>query len=381
MPKKEKEDEDGLLRRSVTLDLIPPDDQRKNILNHIKQYRAAARQCYSILLLAQTAGAEFGINKDGDFVLKPNSKRSKQVLETAMGKAGKALAYELRDYVLQQMLPGFHSFVWDSVRRDITQVWTAKDPEFNNASRGWLALQGSRGIIQFNHRGIGFPNTQIRNLEAHRISLTWHHDIGAVEFKVPRLDCHRYVIWRALRDGDCDWKIGTLYLNERDGLIRATLSYRRPAQIKGLEKDRVCSVSICNGESDDVLFNISGPDNASDIIKKHEVLAWLAMMKARKEVLEDRRKSCGNPKRPWGHRHGWLASQDVLSRLTAKREKGVADRNHAWSRRIISRALSWNCGSLEVTKVPENLSSHPWKWQQFSEFLHYKANEIGMTLV
>jgi hypothetical protein len=379
MSKKDKNDDsdDGLLRRSVTIDLIPPDDRYKDVINHIRQYRATAKQCYAILLMAQTAGADLNFSKDGTFSLKPNSKRSKKLMELAFDKAGKALAYELREYVLQHLIQGFHSFVWDSIRRDITQVWVSKDQEFNNASRGWLALQGARGIAQFNHRGIGFPNTLVHNLDAHRLSLTWHHDIGPVEFKVPRLDCRKYNIWRALRDGDEGWKVGTLYLNERDGLIRAVVSYCKPAELKNLNTNYVCAITT-DCESNDTLFKIIGPQG-SDTIDNYEVISWLKMMKARRENLEARRASCGNPKRPWGHRHGWLASQDVLSRLTMKREKGVADRNHAWSRRIISRAVSWNCGTLEIGKLPELMYGCPWKWQQFSEFLKYKAEEIGMV--
>jgi hypothetical protein len=52
---------------------------------------------------------------------------------------------------------GPKSMRFDSIRRDVTTVWNSLDPEYTKAKRGWLALQGARGVAQFNWRGIGIP--------------------------------------------------------------------------------------------------------------------------------------------------------------------------------------------------------------------------------
>jgi hypothetical protein len=284
--------------------------------------------------------------------------------------------------VLREQWPTALSFVWDSLRRDVVTVWTSKDPEFTKANRGWLALQGARGVAQFNWRGIGFPRATARpKLDKHSLTLKWDHDIGPITFNVPRLDGGRYHVWRNLRDGAPNWTLGTLWLNERDGELRTVLSYSRPFSAVDVEATRTCCVVI--GEPDEQFLTITGPDGAvtCDSISDKDAVGWLKKMKCRREELERRRAACGNPKRPWGHRQGWRAVQNVLSATTATREKGVRDHNHAWTRRIVSRATAWRCGRISVEGLPvEKLAGEPWKWRQFSDFLQYKAGEKGIEV-
>lgn len=387
--------------RSLTVDVFAPDEQRQSVLNDIRRYRACCRQCYAVLLLSQTAGGRIE-EQDESLRVVPDSNRAKVVALAALQRAdlergervkgegqafsvrgGTALAYELREYVLRELWPDVLSFVWDSIRRDVTTVWTSKDPEHTRANRGWLALQGARGLAQFNYRGIGFPRATGRpKLDGHALRLKWSHERGEVEFSLPKLDGGRYHVWRSLRDGDEGWALGTLWLNEREGRLRATISYSRPACAANVETGRVCRVSI--REPGEQFIAIAGPDGAAtyDTISGVEAVDWLRQMTARKVELERRKAACGNPRRPWGHRRGWLAAQDVLSRLTLQRERGVADRNHAWSRRVVTRALSWRCGTIRVEGMPgtSELSGYPWKWQQWKEFLAYKAGEPGIEV-
>src|SRR5262245_40933716 len=142
--------------RSLSVDVVVADELRQPVVNAIRRYRAACRQLYAVLLLSQQAGAEI-VETDEVLRVLPKNEAAKAVLASALGKGGKALGYELRDWFRQELYPQSLSFVWDSARRDVAAVWTAADPEHPRATRGYLALQGARGIAQFARRGLGFP--------------------------------------------------------------------------------------------------------------------------------------------------------------------------------------------------------------------------------
>ena len=369
-----------LVQRSLSLDVFAPDECRQSVLNSIRRYRASCRQLFAVYLLSQQAGST--IRDDGDSLrVIPNGQAAKACLEAAMGKAGKAAAYELRDWFRAELYPGSMSFVWDSARRDVQTIWSSGDPEFPRASRGYLALNGARNLAQFQRRGIGFPVVTARpKLNGHTLLLNWDHNIGPVELSLPRLDGGRYHVWRALRDGEPEWRLGTVFLNERDGKLSTTISYSRPAREQAVDAGRVCEVRF--GEDAENYLRIVGPDGAAtyDVISAAECTAWLRRMFARRQELERRRAACGNPRRPWGHRKGWLAAQDVLSRATAQREAGSKDRNHAWTRRIVTRAVAWRCGVVQMPPSPDTLLGQPWGWAQFEQYLRYKCAEAGITL-
>jgi len=386
-------------QRSTTFEVYNQ-DLRQEILNSIRRYRAACRQCYGVLLLARAAGAEIEI-KDESLRVKPKLDNSKIGLASLLGVAkiektekgprgsgqgyavnvGAGDAYELRQYFFDQLYPEAKSFVWDSMRRDITTVWNSRDPEFGNASRGWLALQGARGIAQFNWRGIGLPTATAKpRLVGHSVFLNWDKGLGEVEFHLPNLDGGRYHVWRSLRDGSEGWKLGTLYLNERDGKIKIVATHERPDKTDDLDPERVCRVQFQEYPG---LLTIAGPDGALtyDSIAGESVKAFLDAALQRRIALENRRAACGNPKRPWGHRRGWLANQDVLSRATLNRTRTVADYNHAWTRRIVTWAAAWRCGQVELGPLPEEMFGHPWQWSQLVANLTYKVEEIGGQLI
>lgn len=387
--------------RSVSIDLFVPDEQRQSVLNSVRHYRLCCRDVYAALLLAQTAGAEIE-DIEGAMRLKPQSDQAKLALAAALGVAritpgdrekgngqsftvnvGSAMAYECRAWVLQQLFPTAMSFVWDSLRRDVVTVWTSRDPEHTQATRGWLALQGARGVAQFQRRGIGFPTATARpKLAGNTLTLKWDRELGAVEFRIPRLDGGRYYVWRALRDGDEGWKLGTVYLGERDGKLYAVLSHDRPAQAASVDAERVCTVRF--GDTQEGFLRIVGPDGAQtyDSISAESAVAAMERLRVHRDKQEKRRAACGNPRRPWGHRKGWLANQDVLTRCTLQRDRLQKDVNHCWSRWAVSRAVSWRCGKLVVEAMPADLFGHSWSWAtQFRMFLAYKAEEVGIELV
>lgn len=393
------------VQRSVTFNLIVPGEDKalyRKIVASINRYRAACRECYGVLLNAQAAGATIVVN-DEDIRVKPENNRAKLILALAVDHAkvqvsdvpsvrgegkqyivtvGKAQMYELRQSFMQEIWPNCMAFVWDSLRRDVTQVWKAGDPEFPKASRGWLALQGSRNITQFNRRGIGFPRSTARpKLEGHTLTLKWDHDLGPIEFKLPRLAGSQYHVWKSLVENAEGWQLGTLYLNERDGKIIATISHTRPANSAEVDPDRVCVIHLT--PDDDTVIRLVGPNGEEtyETIGAEEVRAYLDKQYARRIALEKRRACAGSPNRPWGHKKGWRASQDVLSALTRQRELNLKDYNHAWTRRIVSMAIRWRCGVLKVHEVKESMYGHPWAWSQFENSLRYKGSERGIKVV
>lgn len=371
------------VQRSLVLDLVAPNDEVKRaVRGSIRRYRAAASTAFGTLLLAQHAGATVEEMPDGDVRVKPDGARARAILAAAMGQDGAALAYQMRRWVLDDLLPGSMSFVWDSLRRDVATAWTAKDPEFTRVSRGWLALQGSRGVAQFHRRGIGFPVATGRpRLEGRELVLRWHRDIGTVRFGLPPLDGGRYHVWRALRDGDEGWTLGTVYLTERDGHLRAVITYSRPRDVASVDPERTLSVTLSG--RDDVLWRMHGPDGAEtfDVLAGCEVRDWLNQTYARGQRLAARVAACGNKRRPWGDAPLFRVAQEVRGRATVKRLRGVEHRNHAWTRRMVARALGWRCGRIVVTRPDKSLLfGHPWNWTQFEHGLRYKAEERGIVV-
>jgi hypothetical protein len=385
--------------KSTTFDLFVPDEQRQPILNSIRRYRAACREMFGAVLAVQAAGGDIVETEDnlrlnpardqGAAVLAAIFARTVEKVAGARGagvtytvKGGKGLGYDLRQHFFTNLYPEAMSFVWDSARRDVSTAWLAKDPEFTRATRGWLALQGARGITQFQRRGIGFPVATGRpKLDGKSLFLKWDNSLGLVEFRLPqKLDGGRHRVWKCLRDGEVGWQLGTLYLSERDGEIFATVTHERPADKAALDPERVCTLTIQEAGVPATFLTLAAGEDL-DVISGEETLAWLNRMRSRRAALEARRAACGSPRRPWGFKKGFRSEQAILSRVSEARERGCKDRNHAWTRRIISRCVSWGCGKLTVTLPEKELFGHPWGWAQFREFLTYKATDAGITLV
>jgi hypothetical protein len=360
----------------MTAEVFCVDDATRNqAINAVRRYRAYCREVFAVGLLAETAGAKIVETEDGDIRVQPDSDRAKATLAALMMKDGKAHLYQLRQHVLETLYPTARSFVWDSLRRDVSTRWCARDPEFGKASRGWLTLQGARDVARFNGMGIGFPQaTAHPKLEDHAIRLTWDREVGEVEFKLKRLDSGRWGVWSAILSGD--YTAGTLYLNERDGKLRITITYSKAVTVSDVDPARVLLVEFL---ADRIRLSTSGDTDEVMLDHAKGALARFAMRRAN---LEARRASCGSPKRPWGHRKGWLADQAVLSALTARRAGYVKDQNHAWARRIADRARQWRCGRVSVTLPADGLMhGQSWGWGQLKQFISYKVEELGGEVV
>lgn len=368
--------------RSATFDIIPPKGLLKEILESIYRYRAMCRKVFSACAMSEIAGSSVIIKK-GNLSVKPNGKKAQRILKDAFGMDGKAHLYQARSWVLDEN-PTWMSRVWDSLRRDVSSRWSARDPEFTTARRGWLVMQGSRGLAFFRRVGIGIAAANLKKnaLHEHKISLSWDNRIGDVEFTIPKLDGSRYYIWKCLRDGDVGWKIGTVYLNEKkrkgDRILVLTVSYQRPDFESCIDKRKVAHM-VFNKNDQDNAITISGPDRyGSDVISMREAIGWLNELKSRSASYEVRRSAAGSPRKVWGSKKIWSNVQSRINTITNTRSNGMKYRNHLFTRRIVDTLRRWGCGTLAIHDVPEReIFEHPWNWFQFRAFVEYKMNENG----
>lgn len=337
----------------------------------------AGRQLFAVLFAAHAAGAEI-ISSDDGIKCTPNNDRARAILGSLFNrgdKPDKAPVYAAREYALADLIPDHRAFVWDELRAFAWQRWTAKDPEFGRAGRGWLALQNVRGLAMFQGIGIGFPKATAKPvLTAERITLNWHREIGPIEFHVSKLDGGRWTNWRKIVSGE--WPHGTTILNERDGQLRATISYRLPMESVTVDAER-CAVVIVDGER----MLITGPDGETDEIGMREVIDWLVGLAIQRNKWERRRACTGSPKKPWGEPRRFRAIAEHQRRVTNTRENGQSHRSHAWSKRIVARAVGWRCGMVRfVSPEKSELAGMPFAWSGFADKLRYKLEFVGCSL-
>jgi transposase len=370
------------MNRAIKIDLIPPKESRQKIVASIREYRATARMLYSACAMAEIAGATITY-KDDDIKIVPNKDNAKAILNSCFDNYDKNMhLYQLRSFVLREQNTSWKSFVWDAVRREVAQRWSAPDTEFPKAKRGYLTIQGARAIAKFNNIGIGMPfATAHPKLHEHKIEVGWDHTIGTIEFVIPKLDSARYYVWKSLRESTEGWKLGTIYLNERDNKVFLQMSFERPDIDKNIDLEKTLNVEFVP-EAQNFICVYTGERNESDKIAFDETLQWLDEIRIVQERYESQRKSCGSKRAKWGNHKAWAAIQKRINNLTSRRENGCKSRNHLWTRRIIENAIRHNAGTIKLHNVPEReLFGHPWGMFQFKSFLKYKIEEIGGKLI
>lgn len=409
MPKKKKDE--NTLSRSLVIPLNPESEEVLKITRAaIERQRAALRFMYSALATAEMTGASITETKDGDIRLKPNGPRGAMALTLAFspsrevtavkGKRGDGVlssitvgavpAYGLKDW-FGQYWPSARSFVFDSARLDICHAWKAKDPEIPKTTRGWLTMQGARRLAQFMRRGIGFPSgtSPALRLGDHTVSAIWDAEIGPVNYTFGTLEPRQFAVVRKLLDPDSGYKVGTCYLNMDDKRdLRVIVTYNLPASFKDLDPGRVCCVSLDTepAKFEDWAWVVHRENELPDpngLMGFANLSSLLKQLEVRQAAIKERRRNCGNPKRPWGHKKGWLANKNVGARATNQRTGVVTDFNHVWTRRFVDRAVSWRCGTLELRGncYAEKIGPYPWNWFQFKTMLQYKCQEVGIKLI
>lgn len=368
------------LTRSLVIPLTVETEQYRAVVASLRRVRAAARQCYAVLFAAQAAGAEITLDGEGNARVTPSNERAKTILEAAMNKAGKAACYEMRDYVLTHLCPTIRSFVWDDLRRRVWTRWRARDPEFPRAGMGWLALQNVRGLAAFRFTPIGFPAAVLRRnwAQDHGVRLEWDREIGRVMFSIGTLDPGRWRRWQQIVSGEVPH--GTVLLNERDGRLSLTVSYQIASTPMDLDADRQIRIHLTEDGS---ALSLVGPDGERtyDRIELCEAVAWLTRLGKQQRAWEARRGACGSPCKPWGEPRRFRAVVRHQNRLTRCRENGMHGRNHAWAKRIATRAGDWRCGRVLLELADDaTLSGHSWGWANLADKIRYRLQAIGAEL-
>ena len=371
--------------RAMKFDVFLPKEQTdtyKKVINNIKLFRALARKMYSTGAMAEITGAT--ITESGqDLKVIPVNDAGKQILAQAFNMHNyKRDFYEMRQYILDQAGGTWIAAVWDDLRSSTYSRWVAKDAE-RNATRKYLTINGVRDMAKFNNIGIGLLK-KLYTIDNHHFIAKWDKGIGTVEFVLKKLDDGRYYTWKNLVNKTEGWGLGTAYLKETDGVLSVQLTYKRPVVKRVADPKRKLVVSL-NEASQEYFFTMHAPNGKlfdSDKISVQEAVAWVKELRSIAVKYEERKAAVGNPWKRWGSRKAWVAMRERIHRLAERRKNGQTHRNHLWTRRVIECAARCNCGSVVLDNVPttSTLFGEPWSWYQFTSFLKYKTEELGISL-
>jgi hypothetical protein len=385
--------------RSTVFEVIAPSKAvRQKVINSIRDYRAVARLAFSAYTMAQIAGATIK-EVNGRMQISSNNAAARTILAQAFNAPeGKAMAYELRTFIKTELRPTWLSKTWDSMRLDLEHCWRLKDPE-KGRPRGFLILSGQRGLARFAHRGISFSNINTPKFEGHTVRLIWDHEIGEVEFKLPRLDGGRYAVWRCLRDEVTGWERGTMYLTERDGKLKLVISHRRPIPISWVDQGKVLTVEFGTEDVENFITMYCTDETFSgDKISAEAALSFVKEMDIIQKKYENQRRATGNPHKQWGTTKIWNATVVRQNRATKRRANGTSHWNHVWTRRIINHAQRLGAGSIVLVGIPVKIDrtklseeeqeeplkrdffDYSWPWAQLRAYVEYKAKEIGAVV-
>jgi len=362
-----------MISRAMKIQVFCPPDKLQAVIDSIRKYRAAARKMFALAALAEISGSEIDEKKG---TVLPVSDNSKKLLSLAMNKEGKAHLYEMRDFIRTEYAPEWLSFVWDSLRADVSNRWRAKDPEFPKATRGYLIDQGARSLGFFQRIGIGFPQATGRpKIEGHTITLKWAHDIGEVAFQVGRLDAGRHYHFKCLSEKLEEYKPGTVFLTEHEGKLFVSLTYSMPEKTKALVPDRVMELRFGTAPEQFMLFS-------GQTISAAGIIAQLGRLKNQSLAYKDELAAHGNPRKSWGNKRAYESTSKKLNNVTMQRTATAKNQNHLWARRIVDEAIRNEAGILKVSDLPKKeIFGYPWDFSQLKSFLEYKMTEVGGKVI
>jgi hypothetical protein len=362
------------MKRNVVIDVFVADELKKPVLQQIRLYRATCRKAYSACAMAEMAGAEITVDKEAqDVKIIPNGDQAKSILESAFGVTGKAHLYQLRKWLLE-LHPTWLSIVPESIFRDIVGPrWRSKDPEFPKATRGYLTLAGAREMAQFNRVGIAFKNT-VPTLNERSFTCKWDFELGPVEFKIGKLDGSRWYTWRMIQSGAEGWKLGAIYVGERDGKLRAVIGYTCPDKEKAVDEEKEMRVEFGPTPENGILCSVDDSRFSGEVISVCAAMAWLKELEA---IRADYLRRLGSYHKRRSRRQ-WNAVKEKLNRLADRRSNGEESHNHLWTRRIVEHAIRCSAGRIVVVDQPEKeWFGQFWGWYQFKQMLKYKIGEVG----
>lgn len=417
----------------VRLDVRVEDNDYRAIVDDIKRFRSACRQSFCMMMMAYIAGAKIEEHANGLRVT-PDNERAKFILSNTMDMSvhqrtkpavskalktvaailgslpereklsdamtkklddmlqsltdaatrhnwaedisiqGAASTYEIRDWVLKDLLFGWEPFCFDSLRRECVSIFHAKDPEHEKATRGWLMLQGARKLSFFSRIGIEFPIiTGAHKFGSNSITLKWLKD-KEYAFKILQMDPARWQGWTDARDGR--YPLGSLLLYERDGRLRITIPIQRTGHTHGLNPSRTAVAVVENGTIRTIAHG------HVDIVRIDAAVFQMLRLKKQSDHFDQAKRPTGSPVKKWGAKQAFRSEADRLYRITLRRTDAQKDWNHRWTRRIVDVAIRSGCKSISL-KLPEKAelkNNIPWSWSQFRNFMEYKCKLAGIAI-
>lgn len=382
--------------RMLVVDLFVPGEEKKlrdavfnKIRNDLKLYQNACRQICAALYTVEAAGAVVKYNEIKNSVTIKSSKEGAQkIFENIFEAGGKAYGYPMRDWI-KSKLPGWRSDYADFLRLAVISTWRSKDPEFNNASRGWLALNFSRNIGRFNRFGIPARPVNV-DIDGHDVTLEYR--LGdPLKLKFCTMDPSRWHTLKKVATGE--WPSGTVYFKLNDkGLPILLISYYRPPERPAdLNPERVLEVATTSESERFFVFSIrEGRKNLVDDMRNYAIgvdaaVHFLDELGARKDAVKSCKEDCGNfreRKKGEGHRKGYQDYNTSLGRLTKTRTNATRTWNHTWAKRVITIAQRWRCGEVVFFSpgTKAGLLARSWPWSDFTAKLQYRCDERGIKL-
>jgi hypothetical protein len=166
-----------------------------------------------------------------------------------------------------------------------------------------------------------------QNFSEHTLTIKWCHEIGEVEFKIPRLDSGRYFIYKSLRDSAPGWKMVHYISTSATAVYFATVSFERPDTKADLDPER--KINILFSDDPESFIKIVGPKHNTHTTQslQPEAVAWLNELKFIRSKSGNPQGSCRNPRKPWDLQN-MAGLQQRLSNNTDRRTNGVQTRNH-----------------------------------------------------
>lgn len=389
-----KKESSGLARSKMYDAVCVGDENYPKVIEAIRRYRWVCRHIAAIACTVEAACSEAVTSEDGFLKINMGHEESKKILAHIFKKQGKAYIYELRDYV-KTLLPEWKSCMVDGVLRNVASALMAKDAEKNNARRNFLVTVGMRTAPGFRFSEMPIPNKDASiSTEKNGVRLKWNFDVDKVEFRWlgarkksggRKLDPGRSYTWHKLSTKE--WKMGSVYLNERDGKLKVRVTYHEPERQSVVDESRVLEVAYDPDNKDKFLSIklVKGGKTLLDDIKHRELSALAALdriddLETRARSTLYKRSACGSKVGGSGLKSAARHYDGRRERITKQRTNVVKNWNHLWSSRIILLCKNNRAGSLVVSGLPAKLFERPWQWFQFKEFVKYKAKADGIKV-
>lgn len=360
------------MKRNLKLEVfVDGIELHARIRKSIRLYRATMRAAYSFCAIAETLGATIEVSEDS-VTVKPNSKKSKEILQSVVVDGLKIQYDEMRHWI-KELYPSLMSNSTSKIGYIIGKMMTMKDQDIKKCQKKFLVVNGKRAFASFNRAGIPLKNGMLK-IAGHKLIIKWDKEIGETEFATQKLDSSTYYAFSSLRENRDGWKICDSYLSfdEDKNKIIVILSYERPDTPSVVVPEKVMYVEFTDDKEKFITCYTddkwsSRPFSASGII------AYLTQMEAIFGRYMGEFRSY--------HRREYKQRKNVkckLSRYTERRANAEKNNNHLWSRRIVDFARQQCAGKLVVINTPEKtLFDLPYGWYDLKTKLSYKMQEIG----